>query len=143
MARRGVRRAGHEHLRTSLALDASEMATWTRKRDPNSNLSALVHQSDRGRRCLSIRYSERLAEEGAVASVGSRGDSYDDALAETVDGLFKTEPVRRRGPWRGLDDLELTTLEWVDGWKISRNRLADRVADARPRLRRGAVQRST
>jgi putative transposase len=108
------------HLRTSLALDALEMAIWTRKRDPNSNLSELIHHSDRGGQYLSIRYSERLAEEGAVASVGSRGDSYDNALAETVNGLFKTELVRRRGPWRGLDDLELATLEWVDWWNHRR-----------------------
>jgi putative transposase len=63
---------------------------------------------------LSIRYTERLAEAGAVTSVGSRGDSYDNALAETIIGLYKTELVRRRGPWRGLDDLEYATLEWVD-----------------------------
>ncbi len=108
------------HLRTSLALDALEMAIWTRKRDPHSDLSALIHHSDRGGQYLSIRYSERLAEEGAVTSVGSRGDSYDNALAETVNGLFKTELVRRRGPWRGLDDLELATLEWVDWWNHRR-----------------------
>ena len=63
---------------------------------------------------LSIRYGERLAANAAVASVGSRGDSYDNALAETIIGLYKTELVRHRGPWRGLDDLELATLEWVD-----------------------------
>jgi len=63
---------------------------------------------------LSIRYTERLAEAGAVTSVGSRGDSYDNALAETIIGLYKTELIRRRGPWKGLDDLEYATLEWVD-----------------------------
>jgi hypothetical protein len=63
---------------------------------------------------LSIRYTERLAEAGAVTSVGSRGDSYDNALAETIIGLYKTELVRRRGPWKGIDDLEYATLEWVD-----------------------------
>jgi putative transposase len=63
---------------------------------------------------LSIRYTERLAEAGAVTSVGSRGDSFDNALAETIIGLYKTELVRRRGPWKGLDDLEYATLEWVD-----------------------------
>jgi transposase InsO family protein len=63
---------------------------------------------------LSIRYTQRLAEAGAVTSVGSRGDSYDNALAETIIGLYKTELVRRRGPWRGIDDLEYATLEWVD-----------------------------
>ena len=69
---------------------------------------------------LSIRYTERLAKAGAVTSVGSRGDSYDNALAESVIGLYKAELVRRRGPWRGLDDLELTTLEWVDWYNHRR-----------------------
>ena len=63
---------------------------------------------------LAIRYTQRLAEEGAVASVGSRGDSYDNALAETIIGLYKTELVRRRGPWKGIDQVEYATLEWVD-----------------------------
>ena len=63
---------------------------------------------------LAIRYTERLADAGAVASVGSRGDSFDNALAETIIGLYKTELIRRRGPWKGIDDLEYTTLEWVD-----------------------------
>jgi transposase InsO family protein len=63
---------------------------------------------------LSIRYTERLAEAGAVTSVGSRGDSYDNALAETIIGLYKTELIRRRGPWKGLDEVEYATLEWVD-----------------------------
>ena len=71
-------------------------------------------RSDRGVQYLSIRYTERLAETGAANSVGSRGDSYDNALAETINGLYKTELIRNRGPWRGLDDLELATLEWVD-----------------------------
>ena len=70
---------------------------------------------------LSIRYSERLAANAAVRSVGSRGDSYDNALAETIIGLYKTELLRHRGPWRGLEDLELATLEWVD-W-FNRRRL--------------------
>ena len=72
----------------------------------------LVHHSDRGVQYLSIRYTERLADVGAVSSVGSRGDSYDNALAESVNGLYKAELVHRRGPWRGLEDLELATLEW-------------------------------
>jgi putative transposase len=97
-------------LRTDLALDALEMALWARK----GPLEGLVHHSDRGVQYLSVRYTERLAEAGALTSVGSRGDSYDNALAETVIGLYKTELVHARGPWRGLDDLELATLEWVD-----------------------------
>ena len=97
-------------LRTDLALDALEMAIWRRQ----AQLEGLVHHSDRGSQYLAIRYTERLAEAGAVTSVGSRGDSYDNALAETIIGLYKTELIRRRGPWKGLDDLEYATLEWVD-----------------------------
>ena len=69
---------------------------------------------------LSIRYTERLAEAGAVTSVGSRGDSYDNALAETIIGLYKTELIRKKGPWRHLDDVEYATLEWVDWFNYSR-----------------------
>jgi putative transposase len=97
-------------LRTDLALDALEMAIWQR----HGHLDGLVHHSDRGSQYLAIRYPERLAEAGAVTSVGSRGDSYDNALAETIIGLYKTELIRRRGPWRGLDQVEYATLEWVD-----------------------------
>ena len=75
----------------------------------------LVHHSDRGAQYLSIRYTERLAEAGIEPSVGSVGDSYDNALAETIIGLFKTEVIRRRGPWRDLEDVEFATLEWVAG----------------------------
>ncbi|MFE5672098.1 integrase core domain-containing protein, partial [Agromyces sp. NPDC056523] len=78
------------------------------------SLHGLVHHSDAGSQYTSIRYTERLAEAGARPSVGSVGDSYDNALAETVIGLFKTEVIRRRGPWKHLDDVELATLEWVD-----------------------------
>jgi putative transposase len=97
-------------LRTDLALDALEMAIWRRQ----AQLQGLVHHSDRGSQYLAIRYTERLAEAGAVTSVGSRGDSFDNALAETIIGLYKTELIRRRGPWRGLDEVEYATLEWVD-----------------------------
>jgi transposase InsO family protein len=78
------------------------------------------HESVRGVQYLSIRYTERLAEAGAVTSVGSRGDSYDNALAETIIGLFKTEMIRKRGPWKNLDDVEYATLEWVDWFNNSR-----------------------
>ena len=98
------------HLRTDLALDALEMALWQRRGAGDG----LVHHSDRGVQYLSIRYTERLAEAGAVTSVGSRGDSYDNALAESVIGLFKTELIRKRGPWKNLDSVEYATLEWVD-----------------------------
>ena len=72
-----------------------------------------MHHSDRGVQYLSIRYSERLAEVGAAASVGSKGDSYDNALAESVFGLYKTELIRMRGPWRTIEDVEFATLTWV------------------------------
>jgi putative transposase len=104
----GWRLAGH--MRTGLPLDALEMALW--QRDVSSG--NLVHHSDRGTQYLSIRYTERLAEAGASVSVGSKGDSYDNALAETVNGLYKTELVERHGPWRSLDELELATLEYID-----------------------------
>ena len=97
-------------LRTDLALDALEMGIWVRQ----GELEGLVHHSDRGSQYLSIRYTERLAEAGGVTSVGSRGDSYDNAMAESIIGLYKTEVIRRRGPWRGIDDVEFATLEWVD-----------------------------
>ena len=101
------------HLRTDLALDALEMAIWRRQRE-HADLSRLVHHSDRGVQYLSIRYTERLSDAGAVASVGSKGDSYDNALAESFNGLYKAELIRRYGPWRGIDDLELATLEYLD-----------------------------
>jgi transposase InsO family protein len=103
-------------LRTDLALDALEMAIWRRQ----TQLDGLVHHSDRGSQYLAIRYTERLAEAGAVTSVGSRGDSYDNALAETIIGLYKTELIRRRGPWKGIDQVEYATLEWVDWFNHSR-----------------------
>ena len=102
-------------LRTDLVLSALEQALWARE----GPFAGLVHHSDRGVQYLSIRYTERLAEAGIATSVGSRGDSYDNALAESVHGLFKAELVYRRGPWRGCEDLELATLEWVD-WFNSR-----------------------
>ncbi len=100
-------------LRSDLALDALEQAIWARSQ-AGQKLDELVHHSDRGVQYLSIRYTERLAETAAVNSVGSKGDTYDNALAETMNGLYKTELVRNRGPWRGLEDLEYATLEWVD-----------------------------
>jgi transposase InsO family protein len=96
-------------LRSDLALDALEQALHHR---PHGD--GLVHHSDRGVQYLSIRYTERLAEAGIEASVGSVGDSYDNALAETVNGLYKAELIYRRGPWRNVEAVELATLEWVD-----------------------------
>jgi transposase InsO family protein len=104
-------------LRSDLALDALEQALWERQ---DAGTDGLVHHSDRGAQYLSIRYTERLAEAGIAPSVGSRGDSYDNALAESVIGLFKTEVIRQRGPWRSLEDVELATLEWVAWFNTSR-----------------------
>jgi putative transposase len=106
-------------LRSDLALDALEMAIWARQED---DLSGLVHHSDRGVQYLSIRYTERLEEEKAVASVGSRGDSYDNALAETINGLYKSELIynEHEGPWRTVEDVELATLGWVHWWNHER-----------------------
>jgi transposase InsO family protein len=122
-------------LRTDLALDALEMAIWRRQ----TQLEGLVHHSDRGSQYLSVRYTERLAEAGVVTSVGSRGDSYDNALAETIIGLYKTELVRRRGPWRGIDDLEYATLEWVD-W-FNHRRLLEPIGYVPPAEFEAAFQR--
>jgi putative transposase len=103
-------------LRTDLALDALEMAICARSDD----LEHLVHHSDRGSQYLAIRYTERLEAEGAVTSVGSKGDSYDNALAEAVNSLYKSELIYRRGPWRRVADVELATLAWVDWWNNRR-----------------------
>jgi putative transposase len=103
-------------LRTDLALDALEMAISAR----GSDLTGLVHHSDRGSQYLAIRYTERLAEADAVNSVGSRGDSYDNALAETVNGLYKAELITRAGPWRSVEQVELATARWVHWWNTQR-----------------------
>jgi putative transposase len=100
-------------LRSDLAIDALEMAIWNRQR-AGAELSGLIHHSDRGVQYLSIRYSDRLAANDIVASVGSKGDSYDNALAESFHGLYKWELIYRHGPWRGLDDVEFATLGYVD-----------------------------
>ena len=103
-------------LHAELALDALEMAIWAR----GSSLPELVHHSDRGVQYLAIRYTERLADAEAVGSVGSRGDSYDNALAETVNGLYKAELINRQGPWRSVEEVELATARWVHFWNTDR-----------------------
>jgi len=104
------------NMRTDMVLDALEMAAWAR----GTQLDGLVCHSDAGSQFTSIRFGERLAELGALPSVGSVGDSYDNALAETVIGLYKTELIRPRGPWRNVDDVELATLAWVDWFNTQR-----------------------
>ena len=98
-------------MRADLVLDALEQALYDRT---DADQDRLVHHSDQGMQYLSIRYTERLAEAGIEPSVGSRGDAYDNALAESVIGLYKTELIARKGPWKNLDEVEFKTLEWVD-----------------------------
>jgi putative transposase len=112
-------------LRSDIALDALEQALYARP-----TRGELIHHSDRGVQYLSIRYSDRLADAGLIASVGSVGDSYDNALAESIIGLFKTEVIRRRGPWRNVDDVEYATLAWVD-W-FNHRRLLEPIGNIPP-----------
>ena len=104
-------------LETGLALDALEMAIWSRW---GHSLEGLVHHSDRGGQYLAIRYTARLEEAGMAASVGSKGDSYDNARAETINGLYKAELIRRRGPWRTVAEVEQATAAWVAWWNHQR-----------------------
>lgn len=106
-------------LHTDLALDALEMGTWTRQR-AGRDLSQLIHHSDRGVQYRAVRYTDRLDEAEAVASVGSKGDSYDNAMAEPLNSLFKAELVRNLGPWKGINDLEIAVAEYVDWYNHRR-----------------------
>ena len=112
-------------MKTELVLDALEQALHERP-----DTQGLIHHSDRGRQYLSIRYSERLSECGIQASVGTTGDSYDNAMAESIIGLFKAEVIWRRGPWRTLDAVEYATLVWVD-W-FNNRRLFGPIGDVPP-----------
>ena len=103
-------------MRTDFVLDALEQALYARQPERDS----LVHHSDRGSQYVSIRYSERLAEAGVEPSVGSKGDSYDNALAETINGLYKAELIHRRAPWKTREAVELATLEWVSWFNHQR-----------------------
>jgi putative transposase len=114
-------------LRSDIALDALEQALYERAIDDSEEL---IHHSDRGVQYVSIRYTERLGEAGIEPSVGSVGDSYDNALAETIIGLYKTELIRQRGPWRNIEAVELATLEWVD-W-FNHRRLFEPIGDVPP-----------
>jgi len=112
-------------LQTDLVLDALEQALWSRK-----HKKGLIHHSDHGSQYLSIRYSERLSEAGIEASTGSVGDSYDNALAETINGLYKTEIIHKRAPWKTVDEVEYATLEWVD-W-FNNRRLLEPIGNIPP-----------
>lgn len=112
-------------LHTDLVLDALEQALWARR-----EIKGLIHHSDHGCQYLSIRYTERLIEANIEVSVGSVGDSYDNALAETINGLYKTEVIRHRGPWRNIEEVEFATLEWVD-W-FNNRRLLEPIGNIPP-----------
>jgi putative transposase len=106
-------------LYTDLALDALQMAIW-RRQATGADLTGLVHHSDRGVQYRAVRYTQRLAEADAVTSVGSTGDSYDNAMAEAFNSLYKAELIRNRGPWRGIDDVEIATVEYIDWYNNRR-----------------------
>ena len=119
-------------MHTDFVLDALEQALYARQPERDN---ALIHHSDRGSQYVSIRYTERLAEAGIEPSVGSKGDSYDNALAETINGLYKAEMIHRRGPWKTREAVELATLEWVSWFNY--NRLLGQLATSRrPRQKR-------
>jgi transposase InsO family protein len=123
-------------MKTGLVLDALEQALWARK-----DREDLIHHSDRGSQYLSIHYTERLAEAGINASAGTTGDSYDNALAETIIGLYKTEVIHHRSPWRSLDAVEYATLEWVD-W-FNNRRLLEPIGNIPPAELEMAYYRQT
>jgi transposase InsO family protein len=124
-------------LRSDLALDALEQALYERAPDA---AQGIVHHSDRGSQYLSIRYTERLKEAGLEPSVGSVGDSYDNALAESIIGLYKTELIRRAGPWRDLEAVEFATLKWVH-W-FNHRRLLEPIGNIPPAEKEAAYYRA-
>jgi putative transposase len=105
---------------TTLVLDALEHAIWARARDGVADLAGLVHHNDAGSQYTSIAFTERLVQAGADPSVGSVGDAYDNALAETTIGLYKTELIRAEGPWRDVGHIEAATLDWVHWYNTER-----------------------
>jgi transposase InsO family protein len=114
-----------KHMKTDLILDALEQALWMRGKP-----KGVTHHSDQGSQYLSIKYTERLAEAGFNASVGSTSDSYDNALAETINGLYKAEVIYHKGPWQGLEAVENATLTWVD-W-FNNRRILSSIGDVPP-----------
>lgn len=117
-------------MRAELVTDTLDMAAWTRGCAGVTDLTGLIHHTDAGSQYVSLALTERLAALGMRASIGTVGDAYDNALAESTIGLFKTELIRRRGPWRTLDDVEIATLEWVD-W-FNNRRLHTELGDVPP-----------
>jgi putative transposase len=118
------------NMRAALVTDTLEMAAWARGRAGVTDLTGLIHHSDAGSQYVSLALTERLAALGIRASIGTVADAYDNAMAESTIGLFKTELIRRRGPWRTLDDVEIATLEWVD-W-FNNRRLHTELGDIPP-----------
>lgn len=119
-SRRSVGWALTAHLRTALALEALEMAIWDRRDRHGQPVHGLIHHSDAGSQYLAIRYTDAIAGAGALAPVGSVGDSYDNALAESTIGQIKAELIHRRGPWRTVDQLEYALFEYIDWWNHRR-----------------------
>jgi putative transposase len=117
-------------MKTALVLDALEQALWVRRQDGAQDLAGLVHHTDAGSQYTSIAFTERLAGAGVSGSVGTVGDAYDNALAESVIGLFKTELIKPRGPWRTAEQVEIATLEYVD-W-FNHRRLSEACGDIPP-----------
>jgi putative transposase len=117
-------------MKTALVLDALEMAIWTRSRGGINDLAGLVHHNDAGSQYTSVAFTERLAAAGVDASVGSVADAYDNALAESTIGLFKTELIKPQGPWRTCDQVEIATLEYADWY--NHRRLHSGAADLPP-----------
>jgi putative transposase len=117
-------------MRTALVLDALEQALWTRRRQGRADLAGLIHHNDAGAQYTSIAFTDRLAAAGVSASVGTVGDAYDNALAESVIGLYKTELIKPRGPWRTAEQVEIATLDYVD-W-FNHRRLYETCGDVPP-----------
>jgi putative transposase len=115
---------------TTMVLDSIEQAIWTRQREGVFDLKGVVHHTDRGSQYTSIRFAERLAEAGIQPSVGAVGSSYDNALAESINGLYKTELIKPRKPWRTVDEVEYATAKWVD-W-FNNHRLYEYCGDIPP-----------
>ena len=129
------------HLRTDLPLEALELAVWDRRDRQQQPLQGLVHHSDRGSQYTAIRYTDRLSAAGVLASVGSTGDSYDNALAESTIGQIKTELIHRRGPWRTVEQLEFALFEYLDWW--NHRRLHSEIGMITPAEREAAYYRQS
>ena len=129
-SRRILRWRAATSMRTSLVLDALEQAVWVRRQEGVADLAGLIHHHDAGSQYTSIAFTDRLAEAGIDPSVGSVGDAYDNALAESVTGLYKTELISLGGPWRTVEQVEIGTLEYVD-W-FNQRRLYEACRDIPP-----------